>query len=309
MATWNVTINQIIDESSAANKALQRFTLLENYLYTNWTLLAYGDGSTTFTKNAAGITPNPFPTYPAITGGTVDTTDDAWAVFENADGCQVVIQADGYYIRIGFTVDGDYLASPGPWDDATNSDRPGSTTPPTDELLPDSDSFYQTSDYYMSIAMSADNNSFIFFSGNVHDSCCALIKLEETKTGDDHPYWLYLYNGGDTFSDSYISASSGEHTVCYHPIGGQQRYPLARPYSANTDVMDSMLADPFTGYEQLVEGMCVCVTAPYNHIRGRVPGFWRNSGNRSQGDTFDGGNYMCMGDWTLPWDGTTTALQ
>jgi hypothetical protein len=307
MASWNVTINQHIDEAASENRAKQVYCLLQNTLYTNWTLIAYSDGSTTFTKNAAGITPNPYPTFPAITGGTVDINNDSWVVFENADGVQVVLQVHNDYVYLFSSVDTSYLDSPGPWDDATNTVRPGYTTTPTDELSPYGASTYYGSPFYISLAMSTDNNSFIMFSGIGLQWCLVFVKVEDTKTGDDHPYWAYNRVGSSTFKDAYLSSNTAEHAAGIHPVGNQQCYILSRPYGY-ADCMDTMTADPYTGNEQLIEPLCICEKASYKHIRGKVPGFWRNSSLRGAGDTFDGGTYMCLGEWSVPWNGTLTAL-
>lgn len=316
MATWTVSINNHINESSNADRAKQVFVLIKDELLgasTAWTLIAYGSGTGgSYAKDDTGLT-DPFPSFPNITGGTEDVNDNSWIVIENADGEQVIIQVSSNYLHLFWSCSNSYLKeSTGPWDDASATVRPGDSTTPADEV--DHGSFPcnagYTATYYASIAVSDDGNSFIFFAKTGTDSIgIAFVKVEDTKTGDTHPYWSFMDSGSSTFDDSVLSsASSGDDTKSYHPSGGQLRYTLARPYSYQ-DIMDNMVVDPYTGNEQLVEPLCVCEQSPYNHIRGKVPGFVRNSSARSMGDTFNSGEYMCMGEWSVPWNGTTTSLQ
>lgn len=306
MATWSVTVNKLMNESSADDRMKQVFVLIENTLFdhSGWKLIGYGDGST-FSKNASGITPNPFPAHPSITGAG----NDSWVVFENTDGVQLIFQVHNSYFYMYWSVDGDYLAeSTGPWDDATATVRPGSSTALSDEVAPTADNIYPDSDFYMSIATSGDGNSFIAFSGYNEIMCMALVKLENTKPLNDHPYWSYLNSGSGIYDDGEISSTSSyQHGAAYHPVAGDLLYILSR-LRGNGEIMDSMPADPYSGNEQVVEAVCICEKSPYKHMQGKVPGFVRNSSNRGLGDTFDGGEYMCMGEWALPWDGTTTPL-
>lgn len=307
--SWDLTINQPITGSITADRGKAAFMLLIDTLYNHvdWTLVAYGDGST-FSKLVTGITPNPFGAFPDISG----VGSGSWTVFTNADGVQVIIKSgvSAYNNEFYWSVDGDYLASPGPWDDAGNSTRPGSVSPPTDEVSLGLTSYSGSGAYYLSVAMGTDGCSFIMFGkSGTYKYCTTLIKCLYTKAGDTHPYWSYhAGNGSAVFDDGSLSSPSAAKSYSYHPVGGVLQYRLM-DITGYDHLMQDIPVDPYTGNEQLLESLCACDRdVAYRHIRGTVPGFMRNSCTRSMGDTFNGGEYMCMGDYSVPWNGTTTAL-
>lgn len=308
--SWNVTVNSLISAASNAERCLRFFLYMNQRLFeAGWSQMAYGDGASVFGKNATGYATNQLPDFDAVSISPV--ASGVWVVFENADGLQCCMQCASSYIDVWWTVDGNYLAeTPGPYDDAGDSTRPGSSTAVTDEVHLGHEYYTTSSDFYMTSAMSTDNNSFIFFGKDgTRRNCASIIKCDPVKTGDAYPYWGYLnLYDTDSFKATDLADGGTSYSFGYHPVGGYLGYRLTEP-CCDTDFMDSMPVDPNTGKEQLVECLAVhASTAIYRHIRGTVPGFLRCSSDRSAGDTFNGGEYMCMDDYALPWDGTLTSL-
>ncbi len=307
MVTWTTSRNNHINEPNDEDRVKQIFALIKDRLLnasTPWTMLGYGDGNSNTSMSASGVT-DPFPSFPNITGGTVDINDNSWMCLQNDDGVEIVVQIDDDDISFWWSVNGGYATA----GDESASLRPGNSSPPSDEVGHGDYGIDAgcSSEYYCSIAVSGDGNSFILFA-NVSDVIgMALVKCEDTKTGDTHPYWS-LEDDTYSFSDSTLSPNSNTDFIKgYHPSGGALCYKLSN-IDFYGNIMDDIVPDPYTGNHQLLEPLAGCMDSPYYHIRGKVPGFLRNPDARSIGDLFNSGEYVCMGQWSVPWGSTDSLL-
>lgn len=302
MATWTTSRNNHLDEAVDNDRAKQSLMLIKDRLTgatTPWTLIGYGTGTGgSSSMNIAGVA-DPFPAFPSIVG----VADNAWICVMNDDGEQVVLQVQGDDGHLWWSCTGDYTTI----GDEAEDDRPGNTGGPADEVthFASGVDLGYTAAHYASIAVSDDGNSFIYFAKQGTGALgLAFTKLEDTKAGDTHPYWSYMYEttSPGAWAETYMSyIGSNDRAMSYHPAGGVLDYPVSQLYSGGQPVPDVIVPDPFTSDQQLVEVLAVCMTPPRYHIRGKIPGILRNPDARSMGDTFDTGAWMCMGEYALPW--------
>lgn len=311
--SWSVTRNVSLGSSNQWQPFFYHFK--EALVAAGWEMVAYGTGwgaGTTYTKTPPIVDP---------WGSAGDVNETAWFVMTNGDGVQLYSRAEDGMAEFGWSVDGDYLAeSPGPWDDANESTRPGHVNPPTDEI-----NFIdvEMSLHYVSFATTA--NSFIAFGRIGWDDTFALALVEVgAKTGDGYPYWGYGRSGSDGWEVGGLSntGSGIYYPRSYHPTLGSINYPLMNMIVASsTDLFGSvydLAEDTITGNMPKLSSMCVCNTwsggTSYVHYKGVVPGIYRVPNSVALGDrvvygTDDLDIYMCLGDYVVPWDSETDELE
>ena len=306
MATWSTSRNNHIDGSSQLDRAKQVFILLKDELLSaGWTMIGYGTGTSgSYSMNSSGVT-DPFPSFPTITG----VGNNSWFAVENADGVQFVVQVNSSgYFGYWWSVAGDYTSC----GDEDEDSRPGNSSPPSDEVGADPDSYKNagySAAWYCTVAVSGDGNSFVMYGKRSTNSWgVALWKLENYKTGDTKPYVSRCYGAGAAWSDSRFGSTTDKDLMSWHPSAGAKTYQVSQLYVSGGEFMDDAGPDPITSNEQLVEVMACLRDNPYYQIKGKIPQLLRNSNNRSMGDTFDSGTYMCMGSYSLPWGSSTDVL-
>jgi hypothetical protein len=321
MATWSTenTRNIQINEASAAARAYQFLSCLDYYLIdvaasaASWTRVASGGGtgSGLYTWGNAKT----LPVFPSIVG----MATGAWAVWQNAGGAQLCMQVDntGIWTGVWFSGSAGFVSA------GTTED-----TPPTGAFAPadmvpcnvgGSMDVGNTATYYVSIAYTTDDNSFIAFGRRASgdNMVAAFILLEEARTGDTAPYVgiFAAQTAGvpDIWSRQNLS-QDGYVVDGYVPTLGPVDYLLSEAGydDAFESIMYALGVDPFTGNVPRVE--CLCLNyGVTGHFRGRIPGIWRIPSSLSTGDRLDDQgvgvySYVVIGEYCVPWGSSDTLL-
>ena len=305
---WTTVKNYLIDDSTFLGKVQRIVWRLKNALLydcpTPWTLLGWGNGSDDFQPNS---------TDPWFDFGDI-TTDDSWFVLENASGLQLILSNhNGARMQGRWTATGDYLASPGPWDDASPTVSPGSTSPPVDEVIMTSGNVNWTWSINprLNIAMSDDGDSFIMASilGTTVNVTRILCKVEVTEPADLYPWYGFCHYGtGNTWTVSSFTGTA--YGRGYNPSGAGNvtSYSLGGLYDGQLDIGNNIYVSPLTGNVHLSETLVVCRVAGSRHIRGKLTSMIRVPNAYAPGDTFNNGEFMNFGSYAIPWNDPVTPL-
>jgi len=298
--TWTVSRNNIISGANTADRAKGAMILIKDKLQAAavpWTVVKSGTG--TGGSYGAG---DLLPTYPSISG----VNSYAWVLLENTEGVQVIIQYYSNYLYMFWAPDGGY-ESTGDEDEDT---RPGDVSPPTTEVInvPSTSNMIWglNGDYYLSVATEDSGTSFIVFGKYLTYASAgmAIIKLN-TPSGDLHPYWgMNVCDDSDTpwgadYWESYSTIANARKA--YHPTAGGINYGVANYKINNSDAMDNMPANPYTGEEQLMGLVAINIQSPHQHVKGGINGIMRCPGNLATGAKLNSGELIVLEDFVVPW--------
>jgi len=308
--TWTTSRNNHINGASGNDRARQTLVLLKDLLKAAtvpWTVVGTGTG-TGGSYDMAGT--DLLPSFPSITG----VNDLAWFCLENAGGAQIVVQVSGTNFVFSWAAQGGFEIGL-PASDADVDTTPGSSNNPATYVYqaPSNDDVGQNAAHYKSVAVDDSGLSFIMFGINGVNNAFNLCFLKmNADAADTEPYLgFFSCAQNDTPWDmsTWQSSSNAGTRRCFHPgAGAGIEYLIADPNAGNTYFMDDMPADPYAGKQQTLGMIAVSITAPYKHVKGGLPGILRVPGNRSTGDTLEGGDLMVIGEMGVPWGSAVDPL-
>jgi hypothetical protein len=271
-----------------------------------WTRIGTGDGTSLTNWNTTSVL-----SYPSV--GTM--TDDAWGVWENADGAQLCLKVESSTaFEAAVSPGGGFVST-----STTFAVSPAETgTAPADMIDWQCGNMAGSDDGKVSMAYSADGNSVMVFgrsgSGTIYDErAFIMVKLEDVKAADVYPtyfpYWLFCYgaSAANVWEAAYLSGGSGVRGWGYHPIQGAQEYYVMEPAIDGNDIFETLPLDPISGNSQRLELICGSGDAAGRHIRGRVPGLFRISpAVHGSGDRLDDAgagvyDWIVIGAYAVPW--------
>jgi len=244
---------------------------------------------------------------------SVPTLSSCWIGLQSTDGVQLLLKQNSSYV-LAAVYKGSYV---GTGADATT--WPDRGAPPATEIDLWSNTGYKDlanigGDFYQQVAVSSDGCSFYTFAklGAYVPSGMAVIKLTSTKTGDPIPYWAFNahYVNHNIWDRNHLQEGTYNPAfgVGIHPGGGNHFYAVPELRRSGIALFDNIGADPVSGKEQLIECLAICLDTSYKHLRGKIPGLLMCSDARAVGDTFNAGEFVCVGGKALPWGSNTIPL-
>jgi hypothetical protein len=296
---WTTDVNIYLDGADGWAVSRQFLVLLDKKLVESAGWLRIG------TSNGTSYNWGPeklLPDFSTITG----VGNGAWGCWKNSKGAYLVVALSGTgsaTMNIWWSPKEGYTRS-----GVTATSAPGDATSASDQVDMKSDDMGSGGGFYLSFAYD-DDRSFILFGvdSGVPTYAFSFLTLDNVHPDDLYPFWCYFNSAANAWDKTFLSDDISSRVLGYHPNGFISVYHFAKLVWMATYTIDNLPADPVTGNQVMLE--CFILRRGGNsHVRGTAPGIYRVSSLLNIGDHLDSYNYIVMGDYALPWDGTSTAI-
>lgn len=318
---WTMERNVVFAWDSDATRMWRKYVIkLKEILVANgWVLLGVGMGTGTGQYNFTGT--DTLPAFPSVTG----TSTDMWVCLrapDNGDGMprpEVVIQQEYTSSDCNFwwRPEGGYTSA-----GIGERQRPTAGTG-SENAHASNDKNFPVSGVttYWNFAVAADGS---FMAYNYSQSRGAVwhffLRCVDTEEGDDYPYaafWRSSYNY-QMIDNWQIGYQNGAPSIAsYHPTlgkiwtdesggGADKGYGGSRfGRQITTDIIAAGLS-PVDGSPQMMGVWVMSWGASAGQRKGRLPDVFEC--HLSNGDKVNGGDYIQVGHYLLPWMSATDNL-